>query len=545
MKVVIIGAVAGGATAAARLRRLNEEAKIIIFDRGPHVSFANCGLPYFVGGEIASSKDLLLHTPESLASRFKLQLHVNTEVIAIDRKAKEVLFKNRLNGQEGRQAYDKLIISTGAAPIRPNVPGIDSSRIFTVRDVPDVEKIKAFIETKAVKSAVVIGGGFIGVEMLEQLNNLKLKLALVQGIAHVLGPIDSEMAELLHQEIRKNDVDLILADPLVGFEESQTEITVELKSGKKLATDLVILAIGVKPESKLAQEAGLTVGTKSGIIVDDFLCTTDPDIYAIGDAIEVKELVFGKAAQIALAGPANRQARIAADNICGKAVKYKGTLGTAIIRVFDLTVASTGLSEEYLKAHKIDFQKIYLHPANRVTYYPGASTLSIKLLFNKEAKILGAQIVGKEGVDKRIDVLATAIMAGLNVVDLKNLELAYAPPYGAAKDPINLAGMMAENVLSGFYEQVFANDLPQDAFYVDVRNSAELKQGALPNAVHIPLQELRSRLSELPKDKQIVVYCQSGQRSYFASRILIQNGFKVKNLSGAFKTYCQFQNKCG
>jgi NADPH-dependent 2,4-dienoyl-CoA reductase/sulfur reductase-like enzyme/rhodanese-related sulfurtransferase len=543
-KIVIIGGVAGGATVAARLRRLDETSEIIILERGPHVSFANCGLPYFVGGEIKERDDLLLHTPSSLKARFNLDVRVLCEVTTINPQNNSVSYKE-LNSQKTIElGFDQLIISTGAAPLRPALPGLDLDGIFTLRDVPDVEKIKLYIESNKVKTASVVGGGYVGLEMLEQLQHLGLKTTLVEAAPHVLRTFDPEMAELVQREITAQKIETILSDPIEGVELSSQDSKqklLKLKSGRSIASDLIILAIGVRPETALAKAAGLEIGTRGGIKVNAALQTSANNIWAIGDCIEVTDYITKKPALIALAGPANRQARIVADNIYGAQKSYDGTLGTSILRVFNLTAASTGATERTLNAEAIPYLKVYLHPMQHVSYYPGAEPIALKVLFSEDQKILGAQAIGKEGVDKRIDLLAAAIKSGTLITDLINYELCYAPPYGAAKDPINLIGMLAENVLTKKVQQTFANEITDQDFLLDVRSSAECSRGIIKTALNIPLPELRSRLGELPKDKIISVYCQSGQRSYFACRLLSQHGFNVKNLSGAYKTWSQFQ----
>ena len=545
-RVVIIGGVAGGASAAARARRLSEEAEIIVFERGPHVSFANCGLPYFVGGEIAEENELLLQTPQALRARFNLDVRVRTEVRAIDRQAKRVKVRELDTGREYEQPYDALVLSPGAFAYKPPLPGIDRAGHFVLRNIPDVEQIMAWTKGCEGGRAVVVGGGYIGLEMAEQLKRRGMGVTVVAK-AQVVAPLDPEMAAWLHQELRAKGVDLFVGDPAVAFEapgpsETARASMVVLKSGQRLPADLVVLGMGVRPEIDLAKQAGLEIGKLGGIRVNEHLQTSDPYIWAVGDAIEVRNAVTGAWSIIPLAGPANRQGRIAADNIFGRASRYAGTWGTAILRVFGLTAAGTGANEKSLRKAGIPCQAIHLHPGSHAGYYPGASPIALKLLFAPDTgKLLGAQAVGKDGVDKRIDVLATALKAGMTVHDLAELELAYAPPYGSAKDPVNLAGMAAQNVLAGDvslaqWHEVGALD-PHTTLLLDVRSEAERKAGFIPGSTHIPLSELRRRVDELPKDREIVVSCQSGQRSYFAARFLSQRGYRVRNLTGSYRTW--------
>jgi NADPH-dependent 2,4-dienoyl-CoA reductase/sulfur reductase-like enzyme/rhodanese-related sulfurtransferase len=547
-RLVIVGGVAGGASAAARARRLSEEAHITVFERGPHVSFANCGLPYFVGGEIVEHDALLLQTPESLRARFNLDVRVRTEVIAIDRAARCVRARDVDTGRQYEQPYDALILSTGASPLRPPLPGIDRAGHFTVRNIPDVDRITAWIKDCRACRAVVVGGGYIGLEMAEQLTRRGgLAVTVVEALPQVMAPLDPEMAAWLHQELRSNGVELRLNDPVAAFEapspaETARASVVALKSGKRLPADAVVLGLGVRPEIGLAKSAGLEIGALGGLRVNEHLQTSDPNIWAVGDAIEVRDAVTGAWTIIPLAGPANRQGRIAADNIFGRPIRYGGTWGTAILRLFNLTAGCTGASEKTLRAAGIPHQVVHLHPNSHAGYYPGAEPIAMKILFAPDTgKLLGAQAVGREGVDKRIDVLASALKAGMTVHDLAELELAYAPPYGSAKDPVNLAGMVAQNVLRGDVEiaqwhEVAALD-PARTLLLDVRNADERKAGYIPGSVHVPLNELRSRLKELPRGRDIIVHCQSGQRSYFACRILTQDGFRARNLTGSWRTW--------
>jgi len=547
-RIVIIGGVAGGASAAARARRLCEQCEITVFERGPHASFANCGLPYFVGGEIVEQADLLVQTPESLRARFNLDVWVNSEVTGIDRAARLVKVRDRNSGREYEQPYDALILSTGATPLLPPIPGIEREGHFTVRNIPDVERIKAWIKDCRVCRAVVVGGGYIGLEMAEQLvRHGGLSVTVVESLPQVMAPLDPEMAAWLHLELRKHGVELFLGNPVAAFDapgkgESARASVVVLKSGERLPADAVVLGLGVRPEVSLAKNAGLEIGARGGIRVNEHLQTNDPHIWAVGDAIEVRDAITGAWSLVALAGPANRQGRIAADNIFGRPASYHGTWGTAILRLFDLTAGCTGANEKTLRAAGIPYQALHLHPGSHAGYYPGAEPIAIKIIFAPDTgKLLGAQAVGRDGVDKRLDVFATALKGGMTVHDLAELELAYAPPYGSAKDPVNLAGMAAQNVLDGdvslaqWYE-VAALDRAQ-TLLLDVRRADERAKGFIPGSIHIPLDELRGRLGELPRDREIIVSCHTGQRSYFACRLLAQNGFRVRNLTGAWRTW--------
>lgn len=546
-RLVIVGGVAGGASAAARARRLCEQCDITIFERGPHVSFANCGLPYFVGGEIVEPDALLVQTPESLRARFNLDVRVNTEVARIDRQRRVVLARELSTGREYEQPYDRLVLSTGAAPLRPSIPGLDREGHFTVRNIPDVERIMAWIRDCRACRAVVVGGGYIGLEMTEQLTRRGLRLTVVEALPQVMSPLDPEMAAWLHAELRANGVTPVLGDPVSAFEaprpsETARASVVVLQSGRRLEADVVVLAMGVKPETALAREAGLELGALGGVRVNEHMQTSDPNIYAVGDAVEVRDFVTGQWALIPLAGPANRQGRIAADHIFGRRSRYEGTLGTAILRLFNLTAACTGANEKCLRRAGIPYEAVHLHPNSHAGYYPGAEPIAMKLLFAPDTgRLLGAQAVGREGVDKRIDVLAAALKARMTVHELAELELAYAPPFGSAKDPVNLAGMAAQNVVAGDvrlaqWREIATLD-PAQTRLLDVRTQAERQKGFIPGSMHIPLDELRARLDELPRDKELIVYCQSGQRSYFACRLLAQNGFRVRNLTGSYRTW--------
>lgn len=545
-RILIVGGVAGGATAAAHARRISEEAKIIMFEKGPHVSFANCGLPYFIGGEISDKKDLLVQTPEGLHSRFNLDVRTRSEVITIDPENKKVEVLDSNSGKQYWETYDELILSTGASPLKPPIPGIGLDGHFTVRNIPDIEAINTWISKYPSQKAVVVGGGFIGLEMVEQLHRRGLNVTLIEALPQVMAPLDPEMAAWLHQALRDKNITLHLDDPVHKFhkperEGSQASI-IELKSGHCIPSDVVILGLGVRPEINLGKSAGLKIGSKGGYRVDDFLQTNIPHIWAIGDAIEVRDFVTDDWTLIPLAGPANRQGRIVAENIFGNSLRYPGTCGTSILRLFDFTVASTGANEKNLKEKNIPHEVVHLHPPSHAGYYPGASRVTMKILFNPQTgKLLGTQIIGKDGIDKRIDVFATALKAKMTVNDLENLELAYAPPFGSAKDPINLAGMVAGHTLNGEIKNCQWHEIeklnPANTVLLDVRDEDEREEGFIPDSLHIPLPELRKRFNELPINKEIIAYCQTGQRSYFASRFLVQQGFKVRNLTGAYCTW--------
>lgn len=547
-RLVIIGGVAGGASAAARARRLCERCRITVFERGPHVSFANCGLPYFVGGEIVRPDDLLLQTPDSLRARFNLDVRVRSEVTAVERSRRVVRVRNLDSGEEYEEPFDALILSTGAAPLRPPIPGIDRAGHFTVRSIPDVERIRAWVRDCRACRAVVVGGGYIGLEMAEQLvRHGGLSVTVVEALPQVMAPLDPEMAAWIQGELRTHGVEVRVGDPVAAFEAPSAEETarasvVVLRSGRRIPADTVVLGLGVRPEIGLARAAGLEIGERGGIRVDAHLRTNDPAIWAVGDAIEVRDAITGRWSVIPLAGPANRQGRIAADNILGRPSTYQATWGTAIVRVFDLAAGCTGASEKTLRAAGLPYETLHLHPGSHAGYYPGAEPIAMKILFAPDTgRLLGAQAVGREGVDKRIDVLATALAAGMTVQQLAELELAYAPPYGSAKDPVNLAGMAASNVVAGDVRLLQWHEVPTldpaSTIILDVRRAEERARGHFPGSLHIPLDELRSRLAELPTDRELVVHCQSGQRSYFACRLLAQNGFRVRNLTGSWRTW--------
>ena len=545
MKLLIVGGVAGGASAAARARRLAEYAEIILFERGPDVSFANCGLPYYVGGEIVDRKKLLVTTPEMLRSRFKLDVRTRSSVEAIDRTAKRVRVRELETGREYDESYDKLILAPGAAPLRPPIPGLDLPGIFTLRNLKDVDHIKGRVD-QGVKQVVVVGAGFIGLELVENFVKRGVQTTVVELQDQVLPPFDKEMTTPILTTLQSKGVTVLLGQSAEGFEQSADGLLVRLKSGTTLSAQLVILGIGVRPENKLAVDAGLAVGPRGGIRVDEHLQTSDPDIYAVGDAVEIKDFISGEPTQVPLAGPANRQGRIAADNIFGRPTKFRGTQGTAIVGVFNLTAAMTGASEKVLRRGNRSFRKVYIHPAHHAGYYPGAEPMALKVLFHPETgKLLGAEGVGGAGVDKRIDVLAVAIQAGMTVYDLEEMELAYAPQYGSAKDPINMVGFVASGLLRGDHPQrdvdaVLAIPAEQRPFLLDVRTAQEFAAGCLPGGVNIPVDELRARLAEVPRDREIAAYCQVGMRGYIATRILLQHGFTAANISGGYKTYKLF-----
>jgi len=542
MKLLIVGGVAGGASAAARARRLSEDAEIIVFERGPDVSFANCGLPYYVGGEIAQREKLLVTTPERLRARFKLDVRTRSSVEAIDRAAKTVRVRDLATGREYDETYDKLILAPGAAPLRPPIPGIDLPGIFTLRNLQDVDRIKERVDA-GVRRAVVVGAGFIGLELVENFVRRGVATTVVELQDQVLPPLDKEMTTPILETLRKHGVSVLLEQSAEAFEAATDGLAVRVKSGERLPADLVILGIGVRPENRLAVEAGLEVGPRGGIRVNEQMQTADPDVYAVGDAVEVRDFVSGDATQVPLAGPANRQGRLVADHIFGRPAKFRGTQGTAVVGVFELTAAATGASEKALRRAQRPFRKAYVHPANHAGYYPGAEPMTIKILFHPETgKLLGAQAVGGAGVDKRIDVLAVALQAGMTVFDLEEMELCYAPQYGSAKDPINMAGFVAAGLLRGDHPQidveaVSASEESNRPLLLDVRTPQEFAAGNIPGAVNIPVDDLRARLEEVPRDREIAVYCQVGQRGYLATRILRQRGYAASNIGGGYKTY--------
>ncbi|MUK27059.1 FAD-dependent oxidoreductase [Aliivibrio fischeri] len=541
-KIVIIGGVAGGASAAARARRLSEDAQIIMLERGPFVSFANCGLPYHIGGDIKDRDNLLLQTPDSFLARFNVDVRVMNEVISINRSEKTITIKNLVDNTEYQESYDFLLLSPGAGPIVPPIPGINNSLTFSLRNVPDMDRIIASIKDNKPQHATVVGGGFIGLEMMEAFHQLGIKTTLLELADQVMTPVDREMAGFVHKEIKDKGIDLRLGSALQEVVENETGLTLSLSTGEVLDTNLLIMAIGVKPETKLANEAGLQLGELGGIYTNDQLQTSDPFIYAVGDAIEEKDFVTGNQTLVPLAGPANRQGRMAADNMLGRNESYQGTQGTAICKVFDLAIASTGKNEKTLKREGISYEKVFVHTASHASYYPGAEIVSFKLLFSPETrKILGAQAVGKDGIDKRIDVMAVAQRAGMTVDQLEHLELTYAPPFGSAKDVINQAAFVANNLIKGDTKAIHFDEvehLNENQILLDVRNPAELiNVGYIKGAINIPVDQLRQRLNELPKDKEIIIYCQVGLRGNVAYRQLVNNGFKARNLIGGYRTY--------
>lgn len=542
MKVVIVGGVAGGATAAARIRRLDEHAEIIVFEKSGYVSYANCGLPYYIGGEIEDKRELTLQTPESFYARFRVDMRVHHEVIAVDVKAKTVKVRNLASGEVFSESYDKLILSTGARPIKPNFEGIDNERIFTLRTVEDTLRIKQFTEDKRPESAVVVGGGFIGIEVAENLRRLGMDVTLVEAAPQVMAPFDGDMAALIHAEMVRNGVKLMLGTMVEGFT-AEGGVTVRLKDREPQTADMAVLAIGVAPDTTLARDAGLELGIKGSIVVDDRMQTSAPDVYAVGDAVQIKNFVTGKEGLISLAGPANKQGRIAADNVCGRDSRYTGGQGSSVIKIFGLTAACTGINERTAKSLGLDCDKVVLSPMSHAGYYPGGSVMTMKVLFERgTCRILGAQIIGRDGVDKRIDVIATAIRAGLKATELTELDLAYAPPYSSAKDPVNMAGYMIENVCDGVLKQWHIEDADsiisrKDVTLLDVRTSEEFQRGHIEGFLNIPVDELREGLSKLDKGKPVYVICQSGLRSYIASRILAGNGYEAYNFSGGYRFY--------
>ena len=544
-RVLIVGGVAGGASCAARLRRQAEDAEIVVFDRGPYVSFANCGLPYYVGNVIKDEKKLLVASAELFKTRFNIEVRTEHEVTAIDREHREIEVKRLLTGEVYREKYDALVLSPGANPIRPELPGIDLPGIFVLRTIPDSRGIRLWIAEQKVSRAVIIGGGLVGLEMAENLATRGISVTVVEMLDQVLPPLDPEMAEPVQEHLAKSGVSLHLSDALAGFEQSSTDgLVVKTASGTLLPADLVILSIGVRPEIKLAKDAGLTIGERGGIRVDEQMRTSDPEIWAVGDAVETRNFVTGEWGLVPLAGPANRQGRVAADSICGREAYFRGVQGTAVCGLFGMTVATTGANEKTLRRLGITgYQKIYLHPGQHVAYYPGASPIHMKLLFAMDdGRILGAQALGQDGVEKRIDVIAMAIQNGASVFDLEEAELCYAPQFGAAKDPVNMAGMIAGNVLRGDVSLAEWEALPNtEALLVDVRQPEEFAAGHIEGAINLPLPQLRSRLGELPRDREIWLNCGVGQRSYYALRMLLQHGFKARNLSGGFTTYKHFR----
>lgn len=543
MKVVIIGGVAGGATAAARIRRLDEQAEIVVFERSGYISYANCGLPYYIGDVITDPEDLTLQTPESFYTRFRIYMKVRHEVTSIHPDRKTVSVKNLETGEEFEEEYDKLILSPGAKPTQPRIPGTGIDRLFTLRTVEDTLRIKKYINENYPRSAVLAGGGFIGLELAENLREIGMDVTIVQRPKQLMNPFDSDMASFIHGTVRRHGIKLALGHTVEGFEEKDGGVDVLLKGETPLHADMVVLAIGVTPDTRLAKDAGLALGIKDSILVNDRMETSIPDIYAVGDAVQVKHYVTGEDALISLAGPANKQGRIAADNICGGDSRYAGSQGSSVIKVFELTAAVTGVNETNARKAGLDVDTVILSPMSHAGYYPGGRVMTMKVVFERETyRLLGAQIVGYEGVDKRIDVLATAIHAGLNATQLKDLDLAYAPPYSSAKDPVNMAGFMIENIAEGRMRQWHLKDvgkLPEDgsATLLDVRTVREYAGGHIEGFRNIPIDELRERIHEIDPGKPVYVICQSGLRSYIAARILEGNGFETYNFSGGFRYY--------
>ena len=548
MKVVIIGGVAGGATAAARIRRLDEQAEIIVFERSGFISYANCGLPYYIGGTIEDENNLTLQTPESFWRRFRVKVNVHHEVIAIHPDNKTVTVKNLENGKIFTESYDKLLLSPGAKPIKPRFEGIDSDKIFTLRTVEDTLRLKKYTDEYEPKSAVVVGGGFIGIEVAENLHDLGIDITLVEASDQLMAPFDRDMASFIHAEILKNGIHLMLDTMVEGFADTDCGIDVKLKNASTLHTDMVVMAIGVAPETTLAKDAGIKLGIKGSIVVNDKMETSIPDVYAVGDAVQIKNFVTDKDTLISLAGPANKQGRIAADNICGGNSHYNGGQGSSVIKIFDMTAAATGINEKTAKLLGINADKVILSPMSHAGYYPGGKIMTLKVLFEKDTyRLLGAQIVGFDGVDKRIDVLATAIRAGIKAYELTELDLAYAPPYSSAKDPVNMAGYIIENIKNGIVKQWYYEEdekLPRDGSItlLDTRTPMEYRMGHVKGFINIPVDELRERIDELDKSKPLYIICQGGLRSYIASRILMGNGFDAYNFAGGFRFYNAVHN---
>ena len=542
MKVVIVGGVAGGATAATRLRRLDEHAQITVFERSGYISYANCGLPYYIGGVIEDKEELTLQTPESIGKRFRIDMKVHHEVTDINVLKKTVTVCNLDTGKVYEESYDKLILSPGAKPVMPNLPGIENEKIFTLRTVEDTLKIRAFVEDKKPKTAVIVGGGFIGLEVAENLCDLGVKVTVVQRPKQLMNILDYDMATLVHNKLRSKGISLKLGGDVIGFEEKE-QLQVLLKDDEPISTDMVLMAIGVSPETTLAKKAGLELGIKGAIVVNDKMETSVPDIYAVGDAVQVKHTVTGNNAVISLAGPANKQGRIVADNICGLDSHYKGSMGSSVIKLFDMTATSTGLTEKAARDAGIDYERVVLSPASHAGYYPGAKVMTMKVVYEKSTlKILGAQIVGYDGVDKRLDVIATAISAGMKATELKDLDLAYAPPYSSAKDPVNMAGFMIENIESGIVKQFHYDELeklPRDGSVtlLDTRTQGEYVRGHVDGFINIPVDDLRENIDKLDKSKPVYVMCQSGLRSYISCRILSEEGLDCYNFSGGYRFY--------
>jgi len=540
-KVIIVGGVAGGASTAARLRRLDENCEITMFEKGEHISFANCGLPYYIGDVIKERNKLIVQTIEAMSAKFNINIKNFSEVIGINKEEKTITVKNLKTEEIYEENYDVLVLSPGAKPIVPPIEGLSEAKnLFTLRNIPDTDMIKGFVTKNRPSKAVIVGGGFIGLEMAENLHSLGIDVTIVEMLNQVMTPLDIEMAQIVHEHLVDKGINLILEDGVKSFANNGKKVI--LTSGKEIDTDMIILSIGVQPETKIAMDAGLKVNARKAIVVDEYMKTSDENIYALGDAVEITDYISKVPTMIPLAWPANRQGRIVADNISGRSVKYPGTLGTSVAKVFDITVSTTGNNEKSLKRNGIEYKAIHIHPASHASYYPGAFPISLKLLFNPETgHILGAQAVGIEGAEKRIDVIATAIKGNLTVFDLQNLELSYAPPYSSAKDPVNMAGYAASNLIEGMYESIqyyeVGDLIKNNEFLLDVREQMEYELGNIENSVNIPLGEIRANLDKLPKDKTIYVYCQVGLRGYLACRLLTQLGYKCKNIDGGYKTY--------
>ena len=542
MKVVIVGGVAGGASAAARIRRLDEFAEIVVFERTDFISYANCGLPYYIGGVIEDEEALFLQTPQRFWERFNIKVRVRHEVIAIDPTQKTVTVYSSDTKTTYEEQYDKLLLSPGAKPAIPAVPGIENNKIFTLRTVEDTLAIKAFLDRHSCRNITIIGGGFIGLEMAENLVKKQRNVTIIEASDHLLGPLDSDMASIVHSVVRNHNIHLMLQSKVIGFEQIGKDLFIQTADQQTIQADMVLLCIGVILDTKLAQTANLELGIKGSIVVDEQMRTSVTDIYAVGDAVEIKHAISGQKTLIQLAGPANKQGRIAADNICGIASKYPGAQGTSVLKFFDWTIASTGINERQAKEAKSNYDRIVLSPLSHAGYYPGATTMTIKVLYDRSTlHILGAQIIGKDGVDKRIDVLATAMKAGLKGPELAELDLAYAPPYASAKDPIHFIGYMIENITTGKVKQFHYEEIDslkqKDVTLLDTRTISEYKSGNIDGSIHIPLDELRQKMAQIPKDKPVYILCHSGLRSYLACRILMQNGYDCYNLSGGYRFY--------
>jgi len=543
IKLLIIGGVAGGATAAARARRLDEHAEIILFERGEYISFANCGLPYYIGNVIQNRENLLVTTAEAFKARYNIDVRLFTEVLSIDRVNKKVRAKDIMTCRIYEETYDRIILSPGAEPVRPAIKGVDLDNIFCLRNIPDSDLIKARADAESPESAVVVGGGFIGLEMAENLVRRGVKTTIIEMLDQVMPALDYEMSVLVRDHLEARGVDCYLGEGVKGFSEKEGHIIVHTEKDRNIECSMVVLSVGVKPENRLAREAGLAIGHRGGIKVNAAMRTSDPDIYAVGDAVEIRDFISGQPVMTALAGPANKQGRVAADNAMGGKSLFKGTIGTSVVKIFDLTVASTGASEKALRHGNIPCLVSYTHSNSHASYYPDARMMAVKLMFlPSNGRILGAQIIGMEGVDKRIDVLATAIKGSMTVFDLEELELAYAPPYSSAKDPVNVAGFVASNLLKGDVRNISWSEIedldPEKDVLIDLRDKREINEtGNIPGSLHIPVNELRKRLNKLDRDKKYILYCAVGLRGYIGHRIMVQNGFKSRNLSGGYRTY--------